>query len=202
MPLWRNWQTRWTQNPVVATPCGFDSHRRHRESSIMMILLFIFVLIINTVKICLLLGEWWTFCYNRNMIIGIGNDTESISRVGQIVTRQENFMTTILTDAERRQASERHGKHYHEFVAGRFSAKEAFSKATGYGLGAKVDWHDIEILNEANGRPVMLVKNFPYTIHVAITHSGDFVNTVVVIERLTIWERVSLKLFPKRGVLS
>ena len=68
----------------------------------MMILLFIFVLIINTVKICLLLGEWWTFCYNRNMIIGIGNDTESISRVGQIVTRQENFMTTILTDAERR----------------------------------------------------------------------------------------------------
>ena len=101
MPLWRNWQTRWTQNPVVATPCGFDSHRRHRKSSIMMILLFIFVLIINTVKICLLLGEWWTFCYNRNMIIGIGNDTESISRVGQIVTRQENFMTTILTDAER-----------------------------------------------------------------------------------------------------
>ncbi len=202
MPLWRNWQTRWTQNPVVATPCGFDSHRRHRKSSIMMILLFIFVLIINTVKICLLLGEWWTFCYNRNMIIGIGNDTESISRVGQIVTRQENFMTTILTDAERRQASERHGKHYHEFVAGRFSAKEAFSKATGYGIGAKVHWHDIEILNEENGRPVMLVKNFPYAIHVAITHSGDFVNTVVVIERLTIWERVSLKLFPKRGVLS
>ena len=135
------------------------------------------------------------------MIIGIGNDTESISRVGQIVDRKENFRTTILTDAERRQASKRHGKHYHEFVAGRFSAKEAFSKATGYGIGAKVHWHDIEILNAGNGRPIMRVKHFPYKTHVAITHSGDVVNTVVVIERLTIWERLSLKLFPKRGVL-
>ena len=92
------------------------------------------------------------------MIIGIGNDTESISRVGQIVTRQENFMTTILTDAERRQASERHGKHYHEFVAGRFSAKEAFSKATGYGIGTKVHWHDIEILNEEMGDRLCWLK--------------------------------------------
>ena len=28
-PEWRNWQTRGIQNPVVATPCGFDSHPRH-----------------------------------------------------------------------------------------------------------------------------------------------------------------------------
>ncbi len=29
MPLWRNWQTRWTQNPVLAREYGFDPHRRH-----------------------------------------------------------------------------------------------------------------------------------------------------------------------------
>ena len=29
MPTWRNWQTRWTQNPVPARACGFDSLRRH-----------------------------------------------------------------------------------------------------------------------------------------------------------------------------
>ena len=184
--------TVWVRLPPTAS----------QKSSIMMILLFYFYFNHEGDNPFTLLGEWWTFCYNRDMIIGIGNDTESISRVGQIVTRQESFMTTILTDAERRQASERHGKHYHEFIAGRFSAKEAFSKATGYGIGAKVHWHDIEVLNEANGRPIMQVKNFPYTIHVAITHSGDVVNTVVVIERLTIWEKVSLRLFPKRGVLS
>lgn len=47
----------------------------------------------------------------------------------------------------------------------------------------------------------MRVKNFLYKTHVAITHSGDRVNTVVIIERLTMWERISLKIFPKHGVL-
>ncbi|ADG40502.1 MULTISPECIES: holo-ACP synthase [Leuconostoc] len=135
------------------------------------------------------------------MIIGIGNDTESISRVGQIDERQINFINTILTESEREQASKRKGKHYNEFVAGRFSSKEAFSKATGYGIGEKVHWHDIEVLNADNGRPIMRVKNFAYITHVAITHSGDQVNTVVIIERLTLWDRMSLILFPKRGVL-
>ena len=135
------------------------------------------------------------------MIIGIGNDTESISRVEAIVERQNNFITTILTETERSQAAKRKGKHYNEFIAGRFSAKEAFSKATGYGIGEKVHWHDIEILNAYNGQPIMRVKKFLYKTHVAITHSGDRVNTVVIIERLTIWERISLKIFPKRGVL-
>ena len=86
------------------------------------------------------------------MIIGIGNDIESISRVGQIVDQKNKFLTSILTASEIDQASTRRGKHYHEFVAGRFSAKEAFSKATGFGIGEKVKWQDIEVLNEKNGR--------------------------------------------------
>src|SRR5438034_8019945 len=28
LPAWRNWQTRWTQNPVAARPCGFEPLRR------------------------------------------------------------------------------------------------------------------------------------------------------------------------------
>ena len=30
-PVWWNWQTRGTQNPVVAIPCGFDPHHRHQK---------------------------------------------------------------------------------------------------------------------------------------------------------------------------
>lgn len=33
MPLWWNWQTRWTQNPMVAIPCRFDSDQRHHKKS-------------------------------------------------------------------------------------------------------------------------------------------------------------------------
>lgn len=33
VPVWWNWQTRGTQNPVMATSCGFDPHHRHQASS-------------------------------------------------------------------------------------------------------------------------------------------------------------------------
>ena len=29
--VWWNWQTRWTQNPVVVIPCGFNSHHQHHS---------------------------------------------------------------------------------------------------------------------------------------------------------------------------
>ncbi|MCO6184431.1 holo-ACP synthase [Leuconostoc fallax] len=134
------------------------------------------------------------------MIIGIGNDTESISRIHGAIERRDNFLTFILTPNELAAASKRKGKHYTEFIAGRFSAKEAFAKATGYGIGNKVHWHDIEILNEDNGRPIMRVKDFPYTTHVAITHSGDYVNTMVVIEKLSLWHSIMHYFFKKREV--
>src|SRR5579864_7754765 len=31
-PAWRNWQTRWTQNPVIARSCGFEPLRRHCDA--------------------------------------------------------------------------------------------------------------------------------------------------------------------------
>ena len=34
LPLWWNWQTRGTQNPVMATSCGFDPHQRHQKNPI------------------------------------------------------------------------------------------------------------------------------------------------------------------------
>src|SRR5437773_2757623 len=30
-PAWRNWQTRWTQNPVIARSCGFEPLRRQSQ---------------------------------------------------------------------------------------------------------------------------------------------------------------------------
>ena len=33
MPVWWNWQTRWTQNPVSARTCGFDPRHRHQTKN-------------------------------------------------------------------------------------------------------------------------------------------------------------------------
>ncbi|WP_418766822.1 4'-phosphopantetheinyl transferase superfamily protein [Leuconostoc gasicomitatum] len=70
------------------------------------------------------------------------------------------LLQTILTETERSQAAKRKGKHYNEFIAGRFSAKEAFRRQQDMALVKKVHWHDIEILNAPNGRPIMRVKKF------------------------------------------
>ncbi|HEY4399503.1 MAG TPA: holo-ACP synthase [Lactobacillaceae bacterium] len=118
------------------------------------------------------------------MIIGFGNDIESISRINALLERKPQFFDVILTPAERAAAAQRNGKHYVEFLAGRFSAKEAYAKAVGTGIGAQAHWQDIEVLNTENGRPVMTVKNNPHRLHVAISHSGDLVNTSVIIEQL------------------
>lgn len=114
---------------------------------------------------------------------------ESIARVGAVLERRPNFLTTILTGKEQQLLAKRSGKHYLEFVAGRFSAKEAYAKALGTGIGRAVSWQDIEILNAPSGRPVMTVRGQRAKLHVAITHSGDYVNTVVVIEKSPWWQR-------------
>ncbi len=49
-PVWRNWQTRRIQNPLVATPCGFESLHRHLPPLIQKPLFlprFMYVLIFN-----------------------------------------------------------------------------------------------------------------------------------------------------------
>lgn len=123
---------------------------------------------------------------------------ESISRIEAVLNRRPNFLSTILTAKERAAASKRTGKHYLEFVAGRFSAKEAYSKALGTGIGKKAAWQDIEILNAPSGRPTIQVRGQKGTLSVAITHSGDYVSTVVTIEELSWYEKLKRKHWEKK----
>ena len=78
------------------------------------------------------------------------------------------------------------------FLATRFSAKEAFSKAIGLGLHAPMAWRDCEILNERSGKPVIrlhgaLAEWFAarrLVAHVTVTDETDYVATFVVVETL------------------
>lgn len=123
---------------------------------------------------------------------------ESISRIEAVLNRRPNFLSTILTPEEMAAANKRSGKHYLEFVAGRFSAKEAYSKALGTGIGKAVSWHDMCILNDDMGRPVITVSGQKNELSVAITHSGDYVSTIVTIEKLSCFQKWSKKRWEKR----
>jgi alanine racemase len=118
------------------------------------------------------------------MIVGHGIDAQEIEAVTRLVARRPQFVDVILTAAERAVYEQRRGKHQMEFLAGRFSVKEAYSKALGTGIGSEAHWHDIEVLPNEQGQPVMIKhpKQDEYIAHISISHSGDYVHSSVILE--------------------
>ena len=60
-----------------------------------------------------------------------------------------------------------------EYLTGRWSAKEAFSKAMGTGIGP-VGFQELEILNDAHGAPIFPSLLF-WKVWISISHKGDLV---------------------------
>jgi len=95
------------------------------------------------------------------MIIGIGADLCEIGRVQRALERYgERFAQKILVDAEL-DRFRRHRKPA-AYLAKRFAAKEAFSKAMGTGIHFPVNWHNVSVANGRSGKP-MLVFSDPLT---------------------------------------
>src|ERR1041385_4542403 len=90
------------------------------------------------------------------MILGVGIDIIEVARVRASRERfGERFLNRILHPSEiaycltHRDAA--------PFVAARFAAKEAVSKAFGTGIGASLSWHDVEIGRRDSGEPFVIL---------------------------------------------
>ncbi len=89
------------------------------------------------------------------MIYGIGTDLVSVKRIEDALFRHgDRFLHRILSEAE--VADYAASSQPARFVAKRFAAKEAFSKAWGTGIGAAVGWHDVSVGHDAQGRPLVI----------------------------------------------
>jgi|TARA_B110000503_G_scaffold38382_1_gene63014 holo-[acyl-carrier protein] synthase len=89
------------------------------------------------------------------MIIGIGTDIVKISRIKEAYDRHKNrFAEKILRPAELNIFQEK--QQSISYLAKRFAAKEAASKALGTGIGS-ISWQDIEIRNDSSGAPILLL---------------------------------------------
>ena len=88
------------------------------------------------------------------MIYGVGTDVVEIGRIKAVLEKYgERFARKILCEPElRRFANHRLKAHY---LAKRFAAKEACSKALGTGIRRGVWWRDMGVVNLAGGRPTM-----------------------------------------------
>ncbi|RFU67387.1 holo-ACP synthase [Peribacillus saganii] len=117
------------------------------------------------------------------MIKGIGMDILEMKRMEMLIKRQPRFADKILTNQERERYSELSEGRKIEFLAGRFAAKEAFSKAYGTGIGSEVSFLDIEICTDGKGKPYVS-KPFSKGVHLTITHSREYAAAQVVIEEI------------------
>ncbi len=94
------------------------------------------------------------------MIYGIGTDIVQISRIEQALLRSgPRFAEKILGPQELvkyHARSERNAVRGLRFLATRFSAKEAFSKAIGLGLRMPMTWRACQMLNAPSGKPVIV----------------------------------------------
>ena len=123
-------------------------------------------------------------CEVKIMIRGVGIDSVEVERMKKIVEKGDKFAKRVLTPKEFEQYRQLKGKRKVEYLGGRFSLKESFSKAMGTGLGKYVGFQDIETLWDDLGHPVMTSTKFAGNIFPSITHDDHEIITVVVLEEL------------------
>jgi len=88
------------------------------------------------------------------MILGIGTDLCEIRRIEQALERfGERFARRILVESELAVFQRRRLKA--AYLAKRFAAKEAFSKALGTGIHFPVNWHNVWVVNDRSGKPIL-----------------------------------------------
>jgi holo-[acyl-carrier protein] synthase len=89
------------------------------------------------------------------MIVGLGVDITEVSRIKKACEKwEESFLNRVFTDEELINAKTRGSLYQH--LAGRFAAKEAVFKALG---DAELNWKDVEILNDKDGKPFCKILN-------------------------------------------
>ena len=94
------------------------------------------------------------------MIYGIGTDICKIPRIEAALARHgERFAKKILGPQEMEKFRARSAKNAVRgvrFLATRFAAKEAFSKAIGLGLRMPMTWPAAQMLNHPSGKPMIV----------------------------------------------
>jgi holo-[acyl-carrier protein] synthase len=132
------------------------------------------------------------------MIFGIGTDICDVRRMRTSLERHgERFARKILSDGELatwQARSARWPDRGLKYLATRFSAKEAFSKAIGLGLRLPMRWSDCEIVNAASGKPEIVLHGAlktwfearQLTAHVSVTDETDYAASFVVVEHVPI----------------
>ncbi len=124
------------------------------------------------------------------MIVGIGIDLVEAKRIQKLLDEYADRFAARVLNSEEREYYERSSRPMW-FLANRFAAKEALSKALGTGLRYPVTLHSIGVISTEIGRPEFsysealksyLESRNVTNAHLSITHEKGLVCAVVVLE--------------------
>ena len=130
------------------------------------------------------------------MIHGIGTDICDIRRIRASFERHgERFAQKILSETELavwRRRSARWPERGVRYLATRFSAKEAFSKAIGLGMRLPMQWRLCEIANRPSGEPMIVLHGGlkewfeaqGLMAHISVTDESEYAASFCVVEKL------------------
>src|ERR1700704_4171024 len=124
------------------------------------------------------------------MILGIGIDIIEVARIQASYERfGERFLNRILHPNEIGYCLSH--KAPAPFLAARFAAKEAISKAFGTGIGAQLSWQDMEIAKKESGEPYVILhgggtklleERRGRVVLISISHTQEHATAVAILE--------------------
>jgi holo-[acyl-carrier protein] synthase len=123
------------------------------------------------------------------MIVGIGTDIVEVKRIAKSAEKYgDKFLNKIFTENELRSATGKKNKFQH--LAGKFAAKEAVVKSLAECCARGFNWHDMEILNNENGAPYVVLhgKFSEYvsdgkSLKISISHTDTHAVAFAVLEK-------------------
>jgi len=124
------------------------------------------------------------------MILGIGTDIVAVTRIARILKSNLRFVEKVFSLAEIEYCSAKANPA--QSYAARFAAKEAFLKAIGTGWADGISWREIEVLNDAMGKPELKISGRSAVlagkldmgkIHLSLSHEREYAIAFVMLER-------------------
>lgn len=123
------------------------------------------------------------------MIYGLGTDLVEVERIAEKIERTAGFKEMIFSAGEINYCETK--THRFEHYAARFAAKEAFFKALGTGWLSGTAFNQLQITNDANGKPFLELNDETRTtvaqlgqfnIHVSLSHTRTVATATVILE--------------------
>jgi holo-[acyl-carrier protein] synthase len=124
------------------------------------------------------------------MILGTGIDIIEVERIEASYEKfGDRFLNRILVAGEMEYCLSH--KKPGPFLAARFAAKEAVSKAFGTGIGAQLSWQDIEVKRKESGEPYVVMhgkgaelmkQRGARIVHLTISHTEKHATAMAILE--------------------